>query len=114
VEARFDVLRWCPGIDCGAAVERLRSEVAETVCGVCSVPFCFDCGSEPHRPMPCSLMKQWDAKSSEEGPNVSWIVLNTKPCPKCRRPVEKNAGCMVRERYELLPLRLALTGMCST
>jgi hypothetical protein len=23
-----------------------------------------------------------------------WILANTKPCPDCKRPIEKNMGCM--------------------
>jgi len=24
----------------------------------------------------------------------AWLSMHTKPCPKCRRPIEKNGGCM--------------------
>ena len=32
-------------------------------------------------------------KSSSESGNLKWIYLNTKMCPKCRKPIEKNQGC---------------------
>ncbi len=33
-------------------------------------------------------------KNSAESENVQWIMVNTKQCPKCHRPIEKNQGCM--------------------
>eukprot|EP00438_Fugacium_kawagutii_P028640 Skav218554 [mRNA] locus=scaffold2599:268401:272231:- [translate_table: standard] len=29
-----------------------------------------------------------------EGCDVVWIKANTKLCPKCQNPIEKNGGCM--------------------
>lgn len=116
VEARgARTLRWCPGLDCSAAIERLRTGDAEARCASCDTTFCFDCGCLAHRPLSCALLKAWEAKTRDEGPNAEWVVLcvdarcalpsaltpgrshpfsHTKPCPKCRRPVEKSAGCM--------------------
>ena len=39
-------------------------------------------------------MKKWIIKNSAESENLNWILANTKPCPKCKRPIEKNQGCM--------------------
>ena len=40
--------------------------------------------ASPHR---------WNFKNSAESENVTWILANTKKCPKCARPIEKNQGC---------------------
>ena len=39
-------------------------------------------------------MAKWIRKNSAESENLNWILANTKPCPKCKRPIEKNQGCM--------------------
>ena len=36
---------------------------------------------------------RWNEKNSAESENVTWIIANTKKCPKCRKPIEKNQGC---------------------
>jgi hypothetical protein len=39
-------------------------------------------------------VRKWITKNSAESENLNWILANTKPCPKCHRPIEKNQGCM--------------------
>lgn len=60
----------------------------------CSGTFCFTCKNEAHRPVDCETVRQWNVKNSAESENLTWIIANTKPCPKCQRPIEKNQGCM--------------------
>jgi len=38
-------------------------------------------------------VNQWNIKNSAESENISWIRANTKKCPKCHKPIEKNQGC---------------------
>ena len=38
-------------------------------------------------------MAKWNDKNSAESENIIWIKANTKKCPKCRKPIEKNQGC---------------------
>lgn len=35
----------------------------------------------------------WRVKNSSESENINWILANTKTCPKCQKPIEKNQGC---------------------
>ena len=44
--------------------------------------------------MDCETVATWIRKNSAESENLNWILANTKPCPKCKRPIEKNQGCM--------------------
>ena len=39
-------------------------------------------------------MHRWILKNSAESENLNWILAHTKQCPKCKRPIEKNQGCM--------------------
>ncbi|KAG6474140.1 hypothetical protein ZIOFF_068064 [Zingiber officinale] len=43
----------------------------------------------------CFLLKLWTKKCQDESETVNWITINTKPCLKCHKPVEKNGGCLV-------------------
>ncbi|KAG1674307.1 hypothetical protein FOA52_013496 [Chlamydomonas sp. UWO 241] len=45
-------------------------------------------------PVACEVVRRWITKNSAESENLNWILANTKPCPKCYRPIEKNQGCM--------------------
>ncbi|KAI3834650.1 hypothetical protein MKX03_005990 [Papaver bracteatum] len=86
--------KWCPAPGCSFAVEfDLGSEDCEVTCN-CKYKFCWSCGEEPHRPIDCSTIAKWKEKNSNESENVNWILANSKPCPKCQRPIEKNNGCM--------------------
>jgi len=42
----------------------------------------------------CETVSRWIVKNSAESENLNWILANTKQCPKCKRPIEKNQGCM--------------------
>jgi len=47
-----------------------------------------------HKPASCQEVELWLQKASDESENVNWLLANTKKCPKCRSPIEKNGGCM--------------------
>ncbi|GAX74338.1 hypothetical protein CEUSTIGMA_g1787.t1 [Chlamydomonas eustigma] len=90
-------MSWCPGKGCESTVEclvdRAADEPLDVLCN-CSTAFCFSCKEEAHRPVSCEVVRKWITKNSAESENLNWILANTKPCPKCHRPIEKNQGCM--------------------
>lgn len=55
---------------------------------------CADKDIGDHIPVPCVQLDKWLQKASDESENVKWMIANTKKCPKCRSPIEKNGGCM--------------------
>lgn len=87
------LVKWCPSIPhCGNAIRVDNDEFCEVEC-CCGLQFCFSCSSEAHSPCSCSMWQLWTQKSREESKTGKWIAVNTMPCPKCHRAVEKNAGC---------------------
>mmetsp|Transcript_2487 Transcript_2487/g.6456 ORF Transcript_2487/g.6456 Transcript_2487/m.6456 type:complete len:589 (+) Transcript_2487:139-1905(+) len=90
-------LKWCPAPGCEHAVHCHNAdggaEPMDITCN-CGCTFCFACYEEGHRPVDCTTVKTWLVKNSAESENMNWILANTKPCPKCQRPIEKNQGCM--------------------
>jgi hypothetical protein len=59
----------------------------------CGVSFCFKCGKDPHSPCTCKMWEMWEEKVNGDSETRNWLAANTKPCPKCTKPVEKNGGC---------------------
>ena len=88
---------WCPGAGCEAAAEAtvdVGGDALDVACSRCGEDFCFTCGRDAHRPVDCDTVKKWMTKNSAESENLNWILAHTKACPKCKRPIEKNQGCM--------------------
>ncbi|CAK9182345.1 unnamed protein product [Ilex paraguariensis] len=87
-------IKWCPGPGCDYAVEYDLGSGNYDVSCLCSYSFCWNCIEEAHRPLDCDTVAKWIAKNNSEAENTNWILAFTKPCPKCKRPIEKNHGCM--------------------
>mmetsp|Transcript_100890 Transcript_100890/g.290056 ORF Transcript_100890/g.290056 Transcript_100890/m.290056 type:complete len:540 (-) Transcript_100890:141-1760(-) len=86
-------VKWCTNPSgCKNACEYQGGEPGEIRCSCCFV-WCWACGEEAHRPADCKTVNQWNIKNSAESENISWIRANTKKCPKCHKPIEKNQGC---------------------
>ncbi|CAL2228932.1 unnamed protein product [Prunus armeniaca] len=86
--------KWCPAPGCDNAVNFVGDDENYDVSCLCSYGFCWNCTEEAHRPVDCSTVSKWIMKNSAESENMNWILANSKPCPKCKRPIEKNQGCM--------------------
>ncbi|XP_021895547.1 probable E3 ubiquitin-protein ligase ARI7 [Carica papaya] len=86
--------KWCPAPGCEFAIDFAAGSGNFDVSCLCSYSFCWNCTEEAHRPVDCSTVAKWILKNSAESENMNWILANSKPCPKCKRPIEKNQGCM--------------------
>ena len=85
-------LKWCPAAGCGKAVKASRTGAHEVSCS-CGMIFCFGCSVEAHYPLSCAQLQAWDEKNKSDSETAKYIKANTKKCPKCQTPIEKNGGC---------------------
>ena len=102
-------VRWCPASKCNRAVYCSDSQmsVRDVLC-TCGMEFCFGCGKSPHSPAGCDAAARWREtetledqrkQTGAEGPSkrneedVLWLAKNTRPCPKCKVPIQKFHGC---------------------
>lgn len=87
-------MRGCPAPDCPwvARVDP-RSRLFRAVECRCGEVFCARCGGTWHAPASCDAMRRWGEKCRSESETSNWMMVNTKPCPKCRTRIEKNQGC---------------------
>ncbi|KAI3429520.1 hypothetical protein D9Q98_005609 [Chlorella vulgaris] len=85
-------VRWCPSVPhCGNAI-RSKELHCEVDC-TCGQAFCFACCGVQHSPATCEMQSEWQKCVKDGSETSSWLNANTKPCPKCSKPVEKNGGC---------------------
>lgn len=90
-------IKWCPAAGCSHAIQVEHRDIKEMVECLCGFSFCFQCADSEvgnHLPATCEQVEKWREKASDESENVKWLRANTKRCPKCRAPIEKNGGCM--------------------
>ena len=90
-------VKWCPSPGCTCCIRCERSNRKESVICKCGFAFCFQCNDYDlgdHMPADCDTVDKWKQKAADESENVTWMIANTKKCPTCRSPIEKNGGCM--------------------
>lgn len=83
---------WCPSPGCEFVIVREGGTHADVACPA-GHAFCTKCLSKPHRPASCDQSAMWVKREGDDGQNASWLLANTKPCPTCRKAIEKNQGC---------------------
>uniref|UniRef100_A0A3Q3BCU0 RBR-type E3 ubiquitin transferase n=1 Tax=Kryptolebias marmoratus TaxID=37003 RepID=A0A3Q3BCU0_KRYMA len=114
-------IRWCPEAGCERAVRLNTQGPGTSTVDPLSFPllrapavdcgkghlFCWSCRGEAHEPCDCETWKLWLQKVTEMKPeelagvseayedaaNCLWLLTNSKPCPTCKSPIQKNEGC---------------------
>lgn len=113
-------IKWCPIPGCGRAVRLPEIEQSKQLNNNKCIPvtshavdcgnahfFCWECLGEAHAPSGCRQWQEWQMKiaevkpeelqascsGSEDAANFLWLVTNSKPCPNCKSPIQKNEGC---------------------
>ncbi|KAI3986143.1 hypothetical protein MKX01_027414 [Papaver californicum] len=94
VEDKRKTSKWCPGPGCEFAIEFVAGSSSYDVVCRCGHGFCWNCVDDAHRPVDCETVHKWAVKNEAESENVTWMLANSKSCPKCKRPIQKNEGCM--------------------
>lgn len=90
-------MKFCPSPNCTYTIKCERKNRKETVTCKCGFSFCFQCADYDigdHMPATCENVQDWLERASSESENIKWMMANTKKCPNCRKPIEKNGGCM--------------------
>ena len=90
-------VRACPKPGCDYYIELSPFYNGETVLCKCGEHFCILCGKEHHEPCNCEQVLMWLNKEKDDNENDLWLKANTKQCPKCKMPIEKNQGCIRME-----------------
>eukprot|EP00455_Lapot_gusevi_P005860 TRINITY_DN12502_c0_g1_i2.p1 TRINITY_DN12502_c0_g1~~TRINITY_DN12502_c0_g1_i2.p1 ORF type:complete len:417 (+),score=79.85 TRINITY_DN12502_c0_g1_i2:185-1252(+) len=88
--------RWCPKAGCGTPMIGLGEDRPMMVCprAECRFTYCFNCKEEWHADATCQQYQQWKIENNEADKRyLEWAAQNTKPCPACRSPIQKNGGC---------------------
>lgn len=83
-------MKCCPNKDCSNVVEVPEyADLSDIKCH-CGWAFCYSCQNEVHQPCSCQMVEKWLEKEKADSENLVWIKANTKPCPKCKKNIEKN------------------------
>ena len=87
-------IKSCPNPRCNLSI-RVQNNIAKELKCQCGTVFCFSCLEESHKPCDCEMARQWleFTKDKGSGEDFIWIKENTKNCPKCQTPIQKNQGC---------------------
>jgi ariadne-1 len=98
--------RCCPGTDCNRVAVLSHNvqftdiggnEVRASVsCDDCNASFCIKCGKEPHAPVTCHYLSKWKERCKvpphSEGTYGKWVFTEKRPCPICRKWIERKQG----------------------
>ena len=90
--AAVSEIKYCPNPRCPSLVFAKDTDKSSSVVCQCGYVYCFGCMNDVHRPVSCKLARKW-LKDFIVDYTPAWLESNTKQCPQCNQPIEKNQGC---------------------
>jgi hypothetical protein len=98
---------YCPGKDCPNAyirpkLKKTKRQCRKATCEHCDTDFCCLCGelyTLDHAKMKCGPYKKWKQENDDDSISLKTFIEKQseigvlKPCPSCKRNVEKTGGC---------------------
>lgn len=86
--------RWCPKPGCETAMFGDKSSPMMQ-CPSCDYKFCFNCDTDEwHDGASCEDFQRWKKENGQADVKYEeWKKQNTKECPQCHTPIQKNGGC---------------------
>lgn len=86
----------CPAPNCGR-IFRIRDanydgwKIGHCTCDEVS---CLSCSKLWHGPLDCETNTRWGCLVNHNYADThEWLLVNSKPCPKCTTPIQKTGGC---------------------
>uniref|UniRef100_A0A6B2KZZ2 RBR-type E3 ubiquitin transferase n=1 Tax=Arcella intermedia TaxID=1963864 RepID=A0A6B2KZZ2_9EUKA len=100
-------IRWCPAPGCEYAITEAITECRSLVATChCGNRICWHCQREAHPPINCKMLNKWNKLTTRDMgalgavintnldvQTLEWLHKNTKSCPFCSSPIQKNDGC---------------------
>lgn len=85
---------WCARPGCDMAMIANGGIMMVCPSDACGFAFCRSCQEPWHADSTCEQYKQWKIENGEADTRYEeWARRNTKNCPGCMKPIQKNGGC---------------------
>jgi hypothetical protein len=85
---------WCARPGCSMAMIANGGMMMTCPSESCAFSFCRSCKEPWHADSTCEQHKQWKIDNGQaDNLYENWARENTKNCPSCLRPIQKNGGC---------------------
>lgn len=84
---------WCPAPLCGHGQLHNPTKQPWVKCSRCKTKICFSHQRKWHKGLACAEFDAMSNKDEAMVKDMEEIRRTTKPCPYCRRRVQKDGGC---------------------
>lgn len=86
--------KWCLASDCDAGQIHDTSGTEILTCNSCGFKRCTLCDRASHQDENCEQYTQrLAAQPQENDASEAWVANNSRKCPGCQSPIQKNDGC---------------------